>query len=105
MLSTQSPWGYTKENQSYITKFERGLGSLLCLLFRPSLQPLPISSPFYPMMWAPFPYKGLTLLSNEHFSLLLSENDIGWQTFTMLFRGRKYTRSPPLRLTSVSGVV
>merc|ERR1739838_851406 len=80
-------------------------GLLLVLLFRPSSStPSNILLLFYPinMSCRPrFPLQRIDFkLSKENFSLLLSENDIGWQTFTMLFRGRtimltSFAPSPP----------
>jgi len=52
-----------------------------------------ISSPFYPKDVGAFSLQRIDFIeqNTKLFTSLLSENDIGWQTFTMLFRGRKYT--------------
>jgi len=61
-----------------------------------------ISSPFYPKDVGAFSLQRIDFIeqNTKLFTSLLSENDIGWQTFTMLFRGRKYNAhllcaSPP----------
>merc|ERR1712156_558902 len=65
----------------YNTQFERGLGSFTCFAFQAkSFNPFQYSSPFlstYMRCRSRFPLQRIDfILSNENFSLLLSENDI-----------------------------